>query len=400
MNNYLVIDTESTGATNETYGSALCPANRLCYVGLRTPTHSRELEIEYAADQPYGEELALVQQYIDDCELIVFFNAKHDLHWLRRYGIDYSKKPIWDVQLADFILSCQKNPMPALNDVAEAMGWEPKIDTVKTEYWEKGIDTDGVPQDLLIEYLNYDTRLTEAGYLTQRKILGSTKQARLIWNCCQDELVTCQMEWNGLKYDLEYSLQIAREIEGEIIEIDKKLYNFFPYSYVSWTSPAQVSAMLYGGTIKYSVQEDTGTIFKSGKREGQARFKWVDKEQQFPRLVEPPKNSELAIVGRFSTNDKTLKRAKSQGTSKKIIQLVLDRRGLQTQIDRYFRGLPRVYQEQQWVDSIIHSSLHHCVAETGRLSSSNPNTQNLDRESVLRKCIISRFFIESKNFDL
>ena len=69
------------------------------------------------------------------------FNGKFDLAWLRRYNIDFSSCRIWDCQLVHFILTGQKESYPSLNEVAEYYGLGTKLDQVKEEYWNNGIDT-------------------------------------------------------------------------------------------------------------------------------------------------------------------------------------------------------------------------------------------------------------------
>jgi DNA polymerase I-like protein with 3'-5' exonuclease and polymerase domains len=47
-----------------------------------------------------------LQALVDCSDLIVGFNFKFDLHWLVKYGLKINT-PVWDVQLAEFILSHQ-----------------------------------------------------------------------------------------------------------------------------------------------------------------------------------------------------------------------------------------------------------------------------------------------------
>lgn len=106
-------------------------------------------------------------------DLVVGFNLKFDLHWIRRIGCDLDKiKSLWDVQLAYFMLNSQNRPYPSLNEVAADYGMGQKIDVIATEYWGQGIDTENIPKDVLHEYAAQDVVLTEQCFLHQTKLLG------------------------------------------------------------------------------------------------------------------------------------------------------------------------------------------------------------------------------------
>ena len=46
-----------------------------------------------------------IQEYINNTRLVILFNGKFDLHWMRNLGMDIDPRlPIWDCQLAEFIL--------------------------------------------------------------------------------------------------------------------------------------------------------------------------------------------------------------------------------------------------------------------------------------------------------
>ena len=115
----------------------------------------------------------IIQEYIMRADLVVGFNIKHDLHWLKRVGIENAYDlPIWDCQIAEFMLEAQKNPYPSLNKTCEKYGIPLKLDVVATEYWDKGYDTDEVPLSTLTEYLLGDLDRTERVFLKQCEQFG------------------------------------------------------------------------------------------------------------------------------------------------------------------------------------------------------------------------------------
>ena len=114
--NYLVLDVE---ATTKNTGNPFTDSNKLVAVGVRNPLLKWSCKIEYG-DEPYGENLETIQRFVDEAEILVGFNIKYDLHWLRKYGVRFQHKHIWDVQYAHFIENYQETPYPSLNDVYKA----------------------------------------------------------------------------------------------------------------------------------------------------------------------------------------------------------------------------------------------------------------------------------------
>jgi hypothetical protein len=94
---YLTLDVETTTSNK---GNPFDRTNKLCYIGSTHGLYS----IEYN-DAPYKTKLDTIQDQINVCELLVGFNIKFDLHWLKRYQINFTDKKIWDCQLVHFILT-------------------------------------------------------------------------------------------------------------------------------------------------------------------------------------------------------------------------------------------------------------------------------------------------------
>lgn len=109
-----------------------------------------------------------VQDLISKADIVVGFNIKFDLHWLANIGVDIRCiKRVWDCQIAEFLLSAQRNPYNSLNDACIKYNIPLKLDVVKTEYWDKGIDTDSIPTAVLQEYLEGDLDRTERVFKKQ-----------------------------------------------------------------------------------------------------------------------------------------------------------------------------------------------------------------------------------------
>ena len=143
---YLIIDTETTTYSK---GNPYSQQNKLCLVGIRDPEGNNLIyDVEYSSFG-YAKVLERIQQKINDTKTLVLFNAKFDLAWLRRYGINFHHCRIFDCQLFHFINTGQLYPFPSLNQVAEYYNLEQKLDIIKEEYWDKEIDTIDIPLYIL-----------------------------------------------------------------------------------------------------------------------------------------------------------------------------------------------------------------------------------------------------------
>lgn len=371
----LITDVETTSKNK---GHPFDPENRMLFAGCYDGTSLDIYDIEYSG-RPYGGFLSALRARVDEADLLVGFAYKFDLHWKRRYGIGFQHKKILDLQAAEFILSGQTSRMPSLDDCLARRGLPLKV-----------------PFDFTVEHSEAEWRHYLEGDLKSEYALAlavledldkNPLMKRLVFDDSQDILITADMEWNGMKYDLEKSIEIGNSLNEQIRELDYSLSSLGEFSGINFGSGEQLSAVLYGGVTRNKVREKYSRTLKDGTvRE---RERWGIKEVEYPRLVEPLDNTKLEKDGYFQTGEGILLKLKAKGLAKDIIQLVLQRTKLEKKVGTYYHGIPELYKEMGWQDSLLHGQLHHCVARTGRLSSSGPNLQNI--EDGVRSCLITRY---------
>lgn len=338
---------------------------------------------EHHVIRPEPSSLSLFQEKINQCERIIGFNLKFDLHWLRRIGVTWDKKRVYDAQSAEFILSGQTHKFPALDDVAFKYLNERKIDEVKA-LWDQGVQTTDIPWETLAAYAAKDVDLT-LSVARKQEAATTGPLKKLISLVNQDLLVLEEMEWNGLKFDRGLSIHKAQELEIKIAELQWKHNVFHNIPNFNWGSNDHLSALLYGGKVKEVVKVPVGH-YKTGAKVGQVKFKNEEKVHILPRIFKPPKGSEAAKEGVFSTDENTLLSLK--GGNKELLDDLLTIRKMQKEINTYLYGLPKKQDEGGYTD-YIYGQFNQCIAATGRLSSSNPNLQNLSEESG--RCLVTRF---------
>lgn len=398
----LIIDGETV---TKNKGNPFTRSNFLCSFGLLSVHDGREMvyhDLNFMAE-PTATLVEIIQNCFDHADLVIGFNIKFDLHWLRRYGVKFDDSKVWDVQIAEFILSNQKNTYPSLDDTGEKYGQGRKLDVVKTEYWDKGIDTPDIPYYILSDYMEQDIRLTYLCYLHQLTLLKDNPlKTRLITLACADLLVLEEMEWNGLKYEQEKSISLGDDLQTTIDQLNATLNAMFPGIPINWGSGDQLSAALFGGRIVEDYQVPNGT-YKTGAKAGQVKMKWEQRVYDLPQLARPNKQSELASTKLLSdedailkkgariyaTNEGALKGLRCKGKAKQLIEVVLRRSELEKLRGTYYHGIPKLCEEMDWEPNMIHGQLNQVVAATGRLSATKPNQQNMPPE--FDALLITRF---------
>jgi DNA polymerase-1 len=387
----LVLDVEST---THNKGHPFDDRNVMCVVSacpLWYGTRLYTYKIEYD-DEPYGNAIRSLQDWIDECDIIVGFNIKFDLHWLRKYGIRFQHKKIWDCQIAEFVISGQtlrleENSLELACSRAE-IGH--KIDKIK-EYWKNDIDTKQIPWDELVAYVEQDVSLTGKLYQAQLTFLFLYQRLyRIILLDSLDLLVLEEMEWNGLLFDKLRSIGTGDTILSKKQEIESKLSELVDCRQVNWNSNDQVSIILYGGTLSWKEREPYDFTYKAGKQKGTTvvKSRFISNSRKFERLVEPLERTERDKEGYFFVGEPILRKLKAKGLAKSVISLLLERARQDKLID-YYHGIPKLMDTMHWNNNIIHGNLNKVNVITGRLSSNKPNQQNFDGE--IKNLFITRY---------
>lgn len=370
MNSYLknpvVVDVETTISND---GNPFDLKNKLVTIQIKTPGKTHYFT---------KDNFTTCIQYLDKATLLIGQNIKFDLHWLRRELGFIPKVPIWELQNAEFLFSNQQWKYPDLDTMCKNYGIGEKISTIEEKYWSKGIDTDQIPLLELVEYGLHDVELTWKVFLHQVEKFKTTQQSKfaLFRLLCNDLLILQEMEYNGILYDEIDSLTKAEEIKSSILSIENKLNELAETCILNYNSGDDISILLYGGTKTKEIKFPIG-FYKTGTKVGQPRYKIIREDIIFPRIIKPLQGSELSKEGFFATNIPTLLSLKATGKAKKIISLLLERSALEKINGTYLKGIPKKREEMNWPVGKIHTSLNQCVASTGRLSSTKPNTQNL-----------------------
>ena len=145
--------------------------------------------------------------------------------------------------------------------------------------------------------------------------------------------VLARMERNGVVLDTETLKEVENDFTARLQTLEKDIYELAGHEFTI-NSPRQVGEVLFG-------------------------------ELKLSEKVKKTKS------GQYSTSEEVLRDLHSKHP---IVQKILDYRGLKKLLSTYVEALPKLINP---ATGHIHTSFNQAVTATGRLSSSNPNLQNI-----------------------
>lgn len=294
---------------------------------------------------------------------------------------------------------------------------------------------------------------TELIFLGQIKKAQKLGMLTMIQARMDGLLATTEMEYNGLKVDILEAQRRMKILERELAETDEALVEFIPELpeglEFNWSSPIHCSCLIFGGTIKYKKSapytDEEGNIarkkayaqwpmiggvpidpsttvegddpydrYLSGKKKGEIKYTKVEVEGEIKTKIQ---DFFFELKGQ-TTPDPKWQGALTDGAGDPVystgadiieelgerdipfLKLMAKRQNITKDLGTYYlRYDPK---RKDWVgmltcvmkgSHIIHHNLNHTKTVTSRLSSDNPNLQNLPTSgtSEVKKMFISRF---------
>lgn len=286
--------------------------------------------------------------YENETILKIGQNIKYDMEVLSRYGIEL-KGDLFDTMIAHYLL--QPELRHNMDYMAEVYL---RYQTVHIEELigprGKGQKNmrDLAPNDIY-EYACEDADIT----LQLKNILEPKLKER---------------EVNQLFYEMEMPLvRVLTEMEMNGVRIDTKALQEVSESFTKRMNDLEAQIhQLAGESFNVSSPKQVGDIL-------------FEKLQ----IAEKPKKTK---TGQFVTSEEELQK---YATGNEIVTLILDYRGLKKLLGTYVDALPKLINPQT---GHIHTSFNQTVTATGRLSSSDPNLQNIpvrgEDGKEIRKCFI------------
>jgi DNA polymerase I-like protein with 3'-5' exonuclease and polymerase domains len=310
--------------------------------------------------------VAEIQELFNREPRLIAHNMKFDLHWLTELGLDTSMCSLYCTQVAEYILSGQSAVGNLdLATLSTKYGIADKHDKVK-EYWDSGYETEEIPLDVLIPYGEQDARNALVIAQAQWKLIAKAGLSTLVSMDMEALRYLQQIEYNGMRIDVDLCKRYAAEYDVQIAGMNTQLNEIFGYE-LNFNSNPQLSAALYGGTFQVE-----GRV--PGKREGTMKNGKVAVTLDGIGFV-PLEGTETATEGIFKVDLGTLMILKAKTkVQKEVIRLLIERSRLEKLRSTYFVGMAA-----RVIDGYVHPNMNQTIARTGRLTSSNPNGQNIPR---------------------
>nr|WP_299339455.1 DNA polymerase I [Allomuricauda sp.] len=277
-------------------------------------------------------------------------NLKYDIKVMQNYGVEVKGK-LFDTMLAHYLINPDmRHNMDVLAETY--LNYTPiSITELIGKKGKNQLSMRQVPLERQTEYATEDADIT---YQLAQHFRPELKEASILKLFEEIELpllrVLADMESEGINLDKDFLGNLSSELDGDIKKLEAKIYEQAG-EHFNIASPKQLGDILFGKM----------------------------------KLVEKPKKTK---TGQFSTSEEVLSYL---AKDHEIIQNVLDYRGLAKLKSTYVDALPNEVQEHS---GRVHTDYMQTVAATGRLSSNNPNLQNIpirtERGRQVRKAFIPR----------
>ena len=381
---FCAIDVETTLNGNEDIGLAhpMHPDNKVVAYGMHT-TYITEPRTTYDCDT--------FDAYVDGLMLgtiLCGHNISFDLMYLYKEStaLKYKlqKHRLWDTQLAEYILSGQRTKFSSLDELSVKYGLPIKDDGIK-KYFQAGLGSDKIPPEELIPYLEQDVANTLAIAKKQYELAVASDQIWLIKSQMEALHATTEMMFNGLHIDRTKLSEYTVEVVNEYVEVKLDLEELVKSRIDDINSPKQWSQFFFGGSKKVKVKEEVG-VYKNGN----TKYKLVEKKVVIKPFIayiaDPEKVSEK--TGQISVDDSVLNDMLAHTfdpVAIAIINKLLKYREMSKQLSTYVQGLSK-----HIIGDFIHGKLNHTATVTGRLSSTNPNLQNISNNPI-KQIFTSRY---------
>jgi DNA polymerase I-like protein with 3'-5' exonuclease and polymerase domains len=168
-------------------------------------------------------------------------NAKFELAWLDRCGLDLHDVLVWDTMLAEWVVLGNRKLPKDLGSTCKRYGIEGKEDVVGGMI-KLGINPLSIPKKLLESYCFEDVRATKDLFLAQRQSIIEREQLHLVYSRCLLTPVLTDIEKQGIYLDSEEVYKEYESVTAEKQEAERKLEEF---GTINWNSRQQVAELLY-----------------------------------------------------------------------------------------------------------------------------------------------------------
>ena len=277
-------------------------------------------------------------------------NIKFDLLMLASYGIELKGK-LFDTMIAHYLLQPElRHGMDYLAEIYLKYRTIHYEDLVGAK-GKNQQDIRSVDLNLLCDYAAEDADITFQLKQILEKELANNGLEKLFFDMEMPLLrVLAIMEQNGVRIDTNALKQSSEILTNDMLQLEKEIHKLVGLEF-NVSSPMQVGEILFD------------------------RLKLDEKAKK-------------TKTGQYSTSEDVLEKLRSRHP---VIGKILDYRGLKKLLSTYIDALPLMVNPKT---GKVHTSYNQTVTATGRLSSTNPNLQNIPVRDELGREIRKAFIPE------
>ena len=276
----------------------------------------------------------ILRPFFESTEIIkVGHNIKFDIQVLHKYNVKVSS-PIYDTMVAHYLIN--PDMRHNLDTLSESyLNYSPiSIESLIGKKGKNQISMRDVSIDKITDYASEDADITLQLKSVFDKEIEVNNLGKIFYDIEIPMInVLSEMETEGIKIDTSYLEKLDKEFEEDLEKLKKEIFKKSGEEF-NLNSPKQLGEILF------------------------------DKL----KLVSKPKKTK---TGQYSTSEEVLS---SLANDHKIIEDILEWRSLDKLQNTYVKSLPN---EVSSLTNRVHSSFNQTVTSTGRLSSNNPNLQNI-----------------------
>lgn len=381
QNGIVAVDTETNNSldpiTCKLMGLCLyTPGMKACYVPVN---HTDMIGTKYDWQITEDQIGAQLQRLTDNNTKIIMHNGKFDVQVI----LCTCKARLfvyWDTMVGAQLLD--ENERAGLKQ-QYIKKIDPSIEKYDIEHLFEKQEYAIIPPEIFALYAATDSFMTFKLYLYQLPLFEQTGNERLYNLFKEVEMpmvwVTAEMELTGICIDTEYA---------------EKLLNFYQMKLSKVEGKIEKELAKYSDTIaKWRMTPEAQEHPVKKKRDGTQGFgKSKDEQLQDPVSLTSP--TQLAILLYDILKCPVVDKKSPRGTGEDIInkfdiplcEMILEQRGLLKLIGTYIEKIPNCVNP---ATGKLHAKFHQLGAGTGRLSSSDPNLQNIpSHEKSIRMMFI------------
>lgn len=283
-------------------------------------------------------------------------NLKYDIKILKKYGIEL-KGEIFDTMVAHYLINPDlKHSMDFLSQIY--LNYRPI--EIEELIGKKGKDQKNMRQVEIEKAMQYAVEDSDITLQLKEMLDGELESvgAKKLFQSVEAPLVRvlAEMEEEGIRVDVDFLKELGKEIEKEIRELEKNIHQQANQTF-NIASPKQLGEILF----------------------------------EKLKIGEKPKKTK---TGQYATSESVLSELVGEH---KIIEYILEYRQLQKLQSTYVEALPQQVKKNT---KRIHTSFMQTVTATGRLSSNNPNLQNIPIRSKKGQEIRKSFVPKNENYKI